>query len=658
MCYYDTGEVELCAEETPEYDDICPGAPGDEPPAMRRGSAIASKIAGGARRRSSVLTGGQGGGAPSHRVTLRRGDCFGTAVLEAIFKGGDRATSIDIPASPEGRGSYALIDGSVGGRGKYRCTGKSLGTVVVLELRRGNLRSAKATEENQIPLSILESVNESASKSLKDFLNLASVQRLRLLCGMPARTIKEGHALEPEVLFESSGAEDKPAAGMEVSEKVSHHTKVVQVVIKGMVTAETAVEGEGEAEESKPLEWGDCVDEEALARPCKKSLKSPKGDSAIVELDADMLIAMSGLMSTVARRSDAGVGEKATVDSLEELKQVAILGAGGYGFVCLVEQESTERVFALKKMSKPHVVSKRQVDHVNNERKLLSMCDHPFVIELFGSFQDKDYLYLLLELVLGGELFTYLDVQGPIKEGPARFFGASVAMALEYLHQYRIAYRDLKPENILIDAQGYIKVVDFGFAKVVYEGERTWTLCGTPEYLAPEVILRKGHDVRVDWWSLGILIVELFTGGTPFYSDDHFDVFKKIVKGEIPEGNWKRMSPEAADCVKALLVKEPEKRLGAVEKGGPRMIRETKFFQPLDFVKLVNKQVTPPWKPIVSHATDTRYSPDEDEIELPEPTAAAMKAAEEHENLYDFFPEFQIMDEPGGEEMEEYGGGE
>ena len=255
--------------------------------------------------RSSVLTGGQGGGAPSHRVTLRRGDCFGTAVLEAIFKGGDRATSIDIPASPEGRGSYALIDGSVGGRGKYRCTGKSLGTVVVLELRRGNLRSAKATEENQIPLSILESVNESASKSLKDFLNLASVQRLRLLCGMPARTIKEGHALEPEVLFESSGAEDKPAAGMEVSEKVSHHTKVVQVVIKGMVTAETAVEGEGEAEESKPLEWGDCVDEEALVRPCKKSLKSPKGDSAIVELDADMLIAMSGLMSTVARRSDA-----------------------------------------------------------------------------------------------------------------------------------------------------------------------------------------------------------------------------------------------------------------------------------------------------------------------------------------------------------------
>ena len=138
MCYYMTGEVELCAEETPEYDDICPGAPGDEPPAIRRGSAIASKIAGGARRRSSVLTGGQGGGAPSHRVTLRRGDCFGTAVLEAIFKGGDRATSIDIPASPEGRGSYALIDGSVGGRGKYRCTGKSLATVVVLELRRGN----------------------------------------------------------------------------------------------------------------------------------------------------------------------------------------------------------------------------------------------------------------------------------------------------------------------------------------------------------------------------------------------------------------------------------------------------------------------------------------------------------------------------------------
>ena len=172
-----------------------------------------------------------------------------------------------------------------------------------------------------------------------------------------------------------------------------------------------------------------------------------------------MLIAMSGLMSTVARRSDAGVGEKATVNSLEELKQVAILGAGGYGFVCLVEQESTERVFALKKMSKPHVVSKRQVDHVNNERKLLSMCDHPFVIELFGSFQDKDYLYLLLELVLGGELFTYLDVQGPIKEGPARFFGASVAMALEYLHQYRIAYRDLKPENILIDAQGYLSLI-------------------------------------------------------------------------------------------------------------------------------------------------------------------------------------------------------
>ncbi|RKO87241.1 kinase-like domain-containing protein, partial [Blyttiomyces helicus] len=195
---------------------------------------------------------------------------------------------------------------------------------------------------------------------------------------------------------------------------------------------------------------------------------------------------------------------------LDDFDILNTLGTGSFGRVHLVKQRKTGKHYAMKVLRKSEIVKLKQVEHTLNEKHILEKLDFPFLVSLLGTFQDSTNVYFILEYVQGGELFTYLRKSGRFSNNIARFYAAEVVMAFEYLHASDIVYRDLKPENLLIDHKGHIKITDFGFAKQV--ADVTWTLCGTPDYLAPEIIQSKGYGRAVDWWALGVLIYEVGCG--------------------------------------------------------------------------------------------------------------------------------------------------
>ena len=219
----------------------------------------------------------------------------------------------------------------------------------------------------------------------------------------------------------------------------------------------------------------------------------------------------------------------------------------------------TNCVFALKIMKKSEVVRLKQVEHIKNEKEILSEVNHPFIVTLYCAFQDERNLYMLLEFIIGGELFTHLRKAGKFANDHTRFYAAQIVMALQYLHNDSVVYRDLKPENLLLDLIGYLKITDFGFAKKVED--RTWTLCGTPEYLAPEIIQSKGHGKSVDWWALGILVYEMLAGYPPFYDENPFGIYQKILAGKLEFP--RHFETHARDLIRKLLTADRTKRIGA-----------------------------------------------------------------------------------------------
>ena len=245
---------------------------------------------------------------------------------------------------------------------------------------------------------------------------------------------------------------------------------------------------------------------------------------------------------------------------LTDLALLTTLGVGTFGRVhlCRLRSDPSGQVFALKVMKKTVVLRLKQVEHVRNEKNILQLIDSSFVPRLYASFQSSTCLYLLSEFIIGGELFKRLRSEGLFPNDVALFYATEVVCAFSYLHSQSIAYRDLKPENVLIDIEGHLKLVDFGFAKLVTD--KTYTLCGTPEYLAPESIEHQGHNHGVDWWALGIFIYEMLAGGPPFYDDNPYSLYQKILQCQfgIPE----HFEPEAADLISQLLNPDRFTRLG------------------------------------------------------------------------------------------------
>eukprot|EP00357_Protocruzia_adherens_P033677 CAMPEP_0115009886 /NCGR_PEP_ID=MMETSP0216-20121206/22939_1 /TAXON_ID=223996 /ORGANISM="Protocruzia adherens, Strain Boccale" /LENGTH=317 /DNA_ID=CAMNT_0002377899 /DNA_START=34 /DNA_END=984 /DNA_ORIENTATION=- len=279
---------------------------------------------------------------------------------------------------------------------------------------------------------------------------------------------------------------------------------------------------------------------------------------------------------------------------------LATIGTGSFGRVRLIKHKATGKYFAVKIMKKAEIIRHKQVDHILSENHILSQIHHPFMVHLEGIFQDERYLYLVMDYIQGGELFTYLRGIGKLETLHARFYSAQVVSMFEYLHSKNIIYRDLKPENILIDAEGYLKLTDFGFAKVIES--RTYTLCGTPEYLAPEILLNKGHGKPVDWWCLGILTYEMLVGIDPFTDEDPMAIYQKILKGKV---RYPRdFNKDAKSLVKHLLVADLTKRYGNL-KNGVEDIKNHRWFNGLDWSKLNNRLLEVPYKPVIKSPSDT-----------------------------------------------------
>lgn len=304
-----------------------------------------------------------------------------------------------------------------------------------------------------------------------------------------------------------------------------------------------------------------------------------------------------------------------------ELEQRATLGTGTFGRVKLVVHKPTGNTYALKMLSKAQIVELRQEKNVMNEKRILLTLDHPFILRLFDTFKDRNRLYMLMELVQGGELFSRLQTSptpGRVPVSDARFYSACVLDAFEHMHSRQIVYRDLKPENLLIDRDGYIKVVDFGFAKVIQN--RTYTLCGTPEYLSPELVLGKGHGKGVDYWALGVLIYEMVSGYSPFadhQNSDQMVICKNILRGSYRFPSAVRDS-DLKDCVKLLLEKDTTRRLGCLRRGVGD-IKSHRFFRNVDWDRLRAKKEKAPWLPSITSATDTSNFDPYDEDAYVEP---------------------------------------
>ena len=217
--------------------------------------------------------------------------------------------------------------------------------------------------------------------------------------------------------------------------------------------------------------------------------------------------------------------------TLGDFELVRTLGVGSFGRVKYGKYKGDGNNYAVKFMKKHEIIKLKQVDHINAERNLMAQINHPFAVNMFGSFKDDRYVFIVMEVVTGGEMFTHLRRARKFSDEQSKFYGLIIADIFAHMHSSNIIHRDLKPENILMEASGYAKLTDFGFAKVIEH--RTYTLCGTPEYIAPEVLLNKGHGKPVDWWTLGILIYEMIVGQPPFCDEDPMGIYQKILSGKI-----------------------------------------------------------------------------------------------------------------------------
>ncbi|KAJ9598376.1 hypothetical protein L9F63_010950 [Diploptera punctata] len=269
-----------------------------------------------------------------------------------------------------------------------------------------------------------------------------------------------------------------------------------------------------------------------------------------------------------------------------DFQSIKTLGTGSFGRVMLVTHIKSRKPYAMKIMEKEHIVRMKQVQHTHNEIRILDAINFQFIVRLDYYFKDNVYIYMVLPFINGGEMFTHLRNMKKFDEQLSKFYAAQVTLALEYLHFMGLIYRDLKPENILIDKDGFLKVTDLGFCKKI-DDERTYTLCGTPEYLAPEVILSQGYSFSVDWWALGVLMYEMTAGYPPFYAKDPMRIYEKIVSGRFscPAG----FSKPLKDLLNHMLQVDRSKRFGVLV-GGTKNIKSHTWFKAFDWEGLLMRK--------------------------------------------------------------------
>jgi serine/threonine protein kinase len=268
--------------------------------------------------------------------------------------------------------------------------------------------------------------------------------------------------------------------------------------------------------------------------------------------------------------------------SVDDFRKIKVIGKGGFGRVLLVEKKDTKKVYAMKVLKKGVIAARGEIEHTRTEKSVLSKLDHPFLAKLHWSFQTDENLYFIMDFINGGELFHHLSIEKRFSDDRARFYAAEIVSGMEYLHSHGVIYRDLKPENLLLSQKGHIIMTDFGLSKEGLHAEdaRTATFCGTPEYLAPEIIKGEDYTKSIDWWSVGTLIYEMLTGLPPFYTDDEENMYHKIMTAEIDFGK-PVFTEEAKDIIRKFLNRDPEQRLQDSQE-----IKAHPWFRGLDWVKL------------------------------------------------------------------------
>ncbi|XP_015210724.1 serine/threonine-protein kinase N2 isoform X3 [Lepisosteus oculatus] len=332
-------------------------------------------------------------------------------------------------------------------------------------------------------------------------------------------------------------------------------------------------------------------------------------------------------------------GQQQFHSGLSDFKCVAVLGRGHFGKVLLAEYKNTGEMFAIKALKKGDIVARDEVDSLMCEKRIFETVNsvrHPFLVNLFACFQTKEHVCFVMEYAAGGDLMMHIHAD-VFSEPRAVFYAACVVLGLQFLHDHKIVYRDLKLDNLLLDTEGYVKIADFGLCK---EGmgfrDRTSTFCGTPEFLAPEVLTETSYTRAVDWWGLGVLIFEMLVGESPFPGDDEEEVFDSIVNDEVRYPRF--LSTEAISIMRRLLRRNPERRLGAGERDAEE-VKKHPFFRIVDWTALLAKKARPPFVPTIRGREDVSNFDDEFTSEAPvltPPREPRVLTAEEQEMFRDF----------------------
>eukprot|EP00484_Ammonia_sp_Unknown_P023904 CAMPEP_0197038088 /NCGR_PEP_ID=MMETSP1384-20130603/15115_1 /TAXON_ID=29189 /ORGANISM="Ammonia sp." /LENGTH=813 /DNA_ID=CAMNT_0042468481 /DNA_START=54 /DNA_END=2495 /DNA_ORIENTATION=+ len=315
-----------------------------------------------------------------------------------------------------------------------------------------------------------------------------------------------------------------------------------------------------------------------------------------------------------AKATTTAPAKKRDICKLKELKTIGVLGKGGFGLVTLVQDPRTKKSYALKAIKKHQVIELELQKHIISEKQVMQQLNNQcaFLINLHQTYNDKLRVYFLLDVCLGGELFTILRSRRYFNEPTAMFFAASVCEGFAYMHSLDIIYRDLKPENLILDNRGYLRIADFGFAKKLSadEGYKTYTLCGTPDYLCPEIVTGQGHGKGCDWWTVGILIYEMLASFPPFVADEPIETYRKIIRGRIRFPRY--FSQDVRDLIRGLLHNKPGRRLGVLMPKDPRfrepadVIRKHSWFKQFDWKALNEGTLEAPITNKVSNDTDLR----------------------------------------------------
>lgn len=298
--------------------------------------------------------------------------------------------------------------------------------------------------------------------------------------------------------------------------------------------------------------------------------------------------------------SSGGAGGGSTTVSKDDFETITVIGKGSFGKVLQVRHKESKKIYAMKVLNKASIIEKGELEHAKAEKSILKKLKHPFLVSLHFSFTTEDKLYFVMDYVNGGELFYILQKEKTFSEERVRFYAAEISLGLAYLHDQGVIYRDLKPENLLLSKDGHICMTDFGISKEGLEAKdaRTATFCGTPEYLAPEVLEGKEYGKPIDWWSLGTVLYEMLCGLPPFYTEDVQLMYAKIMKAKLKLPD--HLSEHAKSLIEGFLERDPDKRLADLDD-----IMKHPFFDGLDWDKLYNLEIEAPWKPKVDSLEDS-----------------------------------------------------